>query len=121
MRPISINRLLLTASVLAAGITLTTPLAGQEIGRCNGTIIEMHMHALAVTLGPDGKQVPIYCYPAPDECVRTAATSEEDVLRMTLKAMVEFNIVKGFLSGSLDRVAKWKSAAPDRFIGSPLI
>ena len=108
-------------SVLAYVATLSTPAAGQETARYDGPIIDMHMHALAVTLGPNGKQEPIYCYPGPSQCVTTAAASEDDVLRMTLEAMGRYNIVKGFLSGSLERVARWKSAAPGRFIASPLI
>lgn len=115
------NLRLLIVTVLASVATLTTTAAGQETARYDGPIIDMHMHALAVTLGPDGKQAPVDCYPTASRCVTTAAASEEDVLRMTLAAMDEYNIVKGFLSGSLDRVSKWKSAAPGRFIGSPLI
>lgn len=112
---------LLIVSVLAAGATLTIPAVAQETTRYDGPILDMHMHALAVTLGPDGKPLPLPCLPDPCQGAPAVAASEDDVLRMTLQAMDRYNIVKGFLSGDLERVSKWKSAAPGRFIASPLI
>ena len=108
-------------SVLAALAVLSAPAAGQETARYDGPIIDMHMHALELTLGPDGKPLPLPCYPDPCQGAPAVAASEDDVLRMTLQAMDRKNIVKGFLSGDLARVSKWRSAAADRFIGSPLI
>jgi uncharacterized protein len=96
------------------------PGIAQGNDRYSGPIIDMHMHAQGVTLGPDGKPRSMYCFPATQDCVTTTAASEDDVLRMSLEAMNKHNIVLGFLSGNLARVAKWKSAAPGRFIGSPL-
>jgi len=112
---------LLIASVLTAVATWAIPAVAQETARYDGPIIDMHMHAFAVTLGPDGKPLPLLCFPAPCQGAPAMADSEDEVLRMTLEAMDRYNIVKGFLSGDLGRVAKWKSAAPGRFIASPLI
>ncbi len=110
---------LLIVSVLATLATLTIPAAGQETARYVGPIIDMHMHAAGAMLGADGKPRPscIPCYPEPHQAPAVAA-SEDDVLRISLQAMDRFNIVTGFLSGDLEMVSKWKSAAPGRFMGS---
>jgi uncharacterized protein len=112
---------ILFSSVFFALLHVGEAIAAQEGARYEGPIIDMHMHALALRLGPDGKPTPVDCYPAPCQSFTSAAQSEDDVLRMSLEAIDQYHIVQGFLSGSLDRVAKWKSAAPGRFIGSPLI
>ena len=112
---------LLIVSVLAASATMTTQAVGQQTARYDGPIIDMHLHALSVTVGPDGKQAPYDCYPKPCQGVTTAAASEDDVLRMTVEAMDQLNIVLGFLSGDLERVEKWTSEAPGLFIASPFI
>ncbi len=83
---------LLIVSVLAAVATLATPAAGQETARYDGPIIDMHLHA-----GPD------------------------DSLRQRVVALMdESNIVKAFLSDSLENVYRWTAAAPGRFIPSPM-
>src|SRR5262245_52168641 len=112
---------ILLPSVFFALLHVGEAIAAQGGARYEGPIIDMHMHALALRLGPDGKPTPVDCYPAPCQSFTSAAQSEDEVLRMSLAAMDHYHIVQGFLSGSLDRVAKWKSAAPGRFIGSPLI
>lgn len=100
----------------------------QEGARYEGPIIDMHLHAMNVQVGPDGKPlpVPLRCYPGPCEGGPAAATTEEEVLRMTLAAMDRHNIVLGFLSGvdgtpdsftpNFERVQAWVKAAPGRFI-----
>ncbi len=124
---------LLLVSVLTAVAALTTPAAGQETVRYDGPIIDMHMHASNVQVGPDGKPVPVplRCYPGPCEGGPAAATTEEEVLRMTLAAMDRHNIVLGFLSGyngsadsltpNSERVQAWVEAAPGRFIPSGFV
>lgn len=47
------------------------------------------------------------------------AKSPESLLKDTLAKMGENNIIKGFLSGSVECVYQWVGAAPDRFIASP--
>ncbi len=107
--------------------------AAQEGARYEGPIIDMHMHAPNVQVGPDGKPVPVplRCYPGPCEGGPAAATTEEEVLRMTLAAMDRHNIVLGFLSGydgspdsltpNTERVQVWVKAAPGRFIPSAVL
>ena len=124
---------LLIVSVLAAGATLTIPSVAQETARYDGPIIDMHMHASNVQVGPDGKPLsaPLRCYPGPCEGGPAAATTEEEVLRMTLVAMDRHNIVLGFLSGydaspesltpNAERVRAWVKAAPHRFIPSAFL
>jgi predicted TIM-barrel fold metal-dependent hydrolase len=119
---------LLLVSVFTSVATLTATAAGQERPRYDGPIIDMHMHATNVQLGPDGKPVPVplHCIPGPCEGGPIGATTEEEVLRMTLAAMDRYNIVLGFLSGydvspssltpNFERVQAWMKAAPGRFI-----
>ena len=110
-------------TVLTSVVTLATA-SGQQTARYDGPIIDMHMHASAyyLELGPDGKPEPFDCYPAPCEGLVTKAVNEEDVLRMTLHAMNEHNVVLGYLSGEdFSRVERWASAAPGRFIVSAKI
>lgn len=120
--------------LLAVITALAAPAATAQVSaRYAGPIIDMHMHAANVQLGPDGKPVPppLRCYPGPCEGGSAAATSEEQVLRMTLAAMDRHNIVLGFLSGyngspaalasNSERVQTWLQAAPGRFIPSVVL
>ena len=113
--------LLLAIVVLATVATASTSTMAREITRYDGPIIDMHLHALTIWRGPDGKPPPADCYGDPCEPIRTAATSDDDLLQMTVAAMDQHSIVLGFLSGDIERVYKWQSAARDRFIGSPTI
>lgn len=121
---------LLILSMLATGTTVPIPAAGQASARYTGPIIDMHMHASNVQVGPDGKPVPVplRCIPGPCEGAAAAAITEAEVLRMTLAAMNRHKIVLGFLSGydasstsltpNAERVQAWVKAAPARFIPS---
>jgi len=123
-------RQLLVWSLLAVWTTVPMPATGQATPRYDGPIIDMHMHAANVQVGPDGRPVPLplRCYPGPCEGGPAAATTEDEVLRMTLAAMDQYKIVLGFLSGyngsptslspNPDRVQAWVKAAPGRFIPS---
>lgn len=107
-----------------------TSISGQAVIRYSGPIIDMHMHATNVQLGPEGMPlpVPLVCYPGPCEGGPAGATTEAEILRMTLDAMDRHHIVLGFLSGydasatSLEsrpeRVEAWTRAAPSKFIPS---
>jgi len=125
---------LLTAVFFIAGFLATaSPTIGQTSARYDGPIIDMHMHAANVQLGSDGKPraLGLRCFPGPCEFQPSAATSEDEVLRMTLAAMDRHNIVLGFLSGydgsldavvsNLERVRAWVQAAPGRFIPSAFL
>ena len=85
-------------------------------------IIDMHMHVSRVVLDADGKLIPVPCDPQPCQGASAAATSPEDVRRMTLEAMDRYNIVKGLLSGdNLTDLYAWVDAAPGRFIAGPVV
>ncbi len=60
-------------------------------------------------------------YPEKSTKEKTKATSDEEVLQLTLAEMDKYNIVKGFLSDDLQNVYRWVDAAPGRFIPSPMI
>lgn len=121
------------AAVITAVATPPAAAAGQDSPRYRGPIIDMHMHAANVQVGPDGKPVPppIRCVPGPCEGGSAVAASEEQVLQATLAAMDRHNIVLGFLSGydltpaslvsNSDRVQTWVRAAPGRFIPSAFL
>lgn len=120
-------------AVLVHWTPVVTATAAQQPARYDGPVIDMHMHASNVQVGPDAKPlpVPLRCYPGPCEGGPAAATTEEAVLRMTLASMDRHNIVLGFLSGydgsptsltaNAERVQAWVRAAPDRFIPSAFL
>ena len=114
-------------------LLLASASAQERAGRYDGPIIDMHMHATNIGVGPDGKPlpVPLRCYPGPCEGGPAAAATEEEALRMTLEAMGRHNIVLGVLSGydaspssltpNPGRVQSWVKAAPGRFIPSAFL
>jgi len=108
-------------SLLVIVVARPSLLRGQDSDRYDGPIIDMHLHASDVDSGPDGKPLQRPCFPEPCRAVPAKATSEDDVLRMTLDAMDRHNIVLGFLSGDLDRVRHWVATAPGRFVAAPMI
>ncbi len=111
---------LVIALLVTAATALTSTMA-QEITRYDGPIIDMHLHALSIWQGHDGKPPPADCYGDPCEPIRTAARTDDDLIQMTVAAMDQHNVVLGLLSGDIELVSKWKTVAPDRFIGSPTI
>ena len=103
---------------LLIGLTLSFPIqASAEETRL--PIIDMHMHARTSMLRDDnGNPMPRECAPRPCEGLPALAQEDADVLRLTLEAMDEYNIVLGFLGDRPARVRHWVEAAPDRFIGA---
>lgn len=94
----------------------SVPLFAQE----RPPIIDMHMHIDIPLNLPAGAPAP--CLPSP--CIRqgTATANSTENLEMTLEAMDQYNIVKGFLSHfDLEELREWEKAVPDRFIISPFI
>lgn len=81
-------------------------------------IIDMHMHAHLLGIPPG---TPTPCDPQPCRSEGQATSSSVETLQRTLAMMERYNIVRGFLSGDLETVYAWKSAAPGRFIPSVLI
>jgi len=108
-----VRKLLRLALLLAAAIPASA--GSQE----RLPIIDMHMHALtSVSRDENGQPRARPCSPRPCEVASAAALSNEDLLRVTLEAMDQYNIVLGFLSGSSpDSVKAWIAESPGRFIG----
>jgi predicted TIM-barrel fold metal-dependent hydrolase len=78
-------------------------------------IIDMHMHAHgAERFGPAAP-------PNPVTGKSSAAVTDSALLEASLAAMKRYNIVKAVACSALDSVARWKEAAPDRFIGGAQI
>lgn len=90
-------------------VSSASPAHGQT---SSGPIIDIHMHAYpadfwGVLEPPD----PVTGTPAP--------ATDEALLQQTLAAMDQYGIRLGYVSGPLDIVARWKAAAPERFLGGP--
>lgn len=111
-------------------------LAGPAAAQPGGPVIDMHLHALAATdQGPPPLAMctPIPEFPAWDPATDYGALfvgmfkdppcddpiwspeTDEEVMTRTLAAMERRNVI-GVLSGTPERVAAWREAAPDRFI-----
>jgi len=113
---------LLSVALLAAVVTVSTSAIPQESAHYGGPVIDMHMHANTVRMGPDGNPLSRPCNPKPCTGAAGQAKTAEDVLRLTLGAMDRSNVVLGFLSQyPLDSVYRWVNAAPNRFIASPMV
>lgn len=107
----------IAAFLLSAGMTYTVYAHAEVLPK-----IDMHMHANTVALGPDGIPLSRPCMPMPCQGPVAEATTDEEVLQLTLDAMDRNNVVLGFLSQwPLDKVYRWVEAAPGRFIASPII
>ncbi len=91
------------------------PILTEESDRYTGPIIDMHLHPHAVIYETDGSAMPLDCYPEPCEHVPAMATTDQEMLDMTLAAMDRNRIVLGFLSGEVECVYVWVAAAPGRF------
>lgn len=121
------------ATLALFALTIAASGLAQEAAPYSGPIIDMHMHAANVQHGPDGHPRPPFfeCYPGPCTGSDPVATTEEQVLRLTLEAMDRNNIVLGYLSGydasadvlaaNSERVQRWIEAAPERFLASAYI
>ena len=107
------------SALIAVGALATPPVGAQA----RPPIIDMHMHAYAsLPRTPAGQPEPRPCYAEPScERVPAVARADADVLRLTLEAMNQYNIVLGFLSGETETVDKWVEAAPNRFLPSRAI
>ena len=123
--------------LLFAGLSLATPVSGQEdTARYEGPIIDMHVHALpADAMGPPPVAicVPFERWPTWQQrqpygaqwgalsknppCPNAVWSSESDeaLMRQTIEVMERHDIV-GVLSGPREVVAAWIEAAPERFI-----
>jgi uncharacterized protein len=101
-------RLLFT---LAAGVILADrPLAQPAIQR--PPIIDVHLHAYLPADWKGPSPNPVTGKPGP-------ATADEH-MRQTLAVMERYNIVKAIVSGPLEVVEQWRTAAPGRILASPL-
>ena len=108
---------IVSAIVVLGFFISVSPLSAQS----SLPIIDMHMHARVFTA--DDKPLPLPCIRTEEPCSNepSTLTSTEALIKATLSAMDEHNIVKGFLSARVDNVYRWIAAAPDRFIPSPTL
>ena len=96
--------------ILTVGVTVVgRPLAQSAIQRL--PIIDVHLHAYDAADWKGPRPNPVTGKPGP-------ATAEEH-MRQTLAAMERYNIVKAIVSGPLEVVERWRTAAPDRILASP--
>ena len=114
-----------------AAIVTASALHAQGVGK---PILDMHMHAMAIS--EFGKEPPEVCiaaegaemhgtdpaqpfdFKAQASCKRMAKApaTDEALIAETLRMMDRYNIVTGMLEGDPPILAKWKKAAPDRFL-----
>ena len=73
--------------------------------------IDMHQHANPAGYLPDGSIVPNIATGKPSK-----ATTDEEILHLTLEYMDKHNIEKSVITWSLKHVYRWMDEAPDRFI-----
>ena len=96
---------------LAAGVILADrPLAQPAIQQ--PPIIDVHLHAYLPADWKGPSPNPVTGKPGP-------ATADEH-MRQTLAVMERYNIVKAIVSGPLEVVEQWRTAAPGRILASPL-
>jgi predicted TIM-barrel fold metal-dependent hydrolase len=118
------------AAALVAFLS-ASPAVGQGAGK---PIIDMHMHAYSLTeFGPEppkacaGAQgiafngydpATPFTFEGLGSCktMLTAPATDEALVAETLATMKRHNIVAGVLSGDRPIVAKWRAAAPERFL-----
>ena len=82
-------------------------------------IIDMHMHArTSMSRDENGQSLAQPCMPQPCQGAPAVAQRDEDVQRLTLEAMDQYNIVLGFLSEQPNKVKQWIAESPGRFIGA---
>jgi len=118
---------------LLVSVAMSTPALAQGKG---APVIDMHMHAWSNAAEFGGGPAPEACAGAdgltmepidPVNPIRfeellsckkklKPSPSDEALLSDTLRMMDRYNIVRGVISGDREMVAKWRAAAPARFI-----
>ena len=91
--------------VMASGL-------GAQKAPARPPIIDVHLHTYSAALGAGHPSNPVTGEPGP--------ASAAEHRRATLAAMEKYNIVAAIVSGHLEEVDRWHSAAPTRILGSPL-
>ncbi|HEV8383967.1 MAG TPA: amidohydrolase family protein [Candidatus Acidoferrales bacterium] len=97
-----------------AFVALAIPaiLAGQAVPQSaqRAPVIDMHLHAMPADMfGPPGQPNPATGKPS-------SAVTDEEIMRQSLRVLRKYNVVRAATSGSLERVARWKAAMPERII-----
>lgn len=103
------------ASLFFSLLLVSLAASAQTSAPSRPPIIDMHLHAFPADFW-GGKAGP----PNPVTGKPSAAATDEAILQASLTAMERYHIVKAVTSGPLGVVERWKSAAPNRIIGSPL-
>jgi uncharacterized protein len=104
-------RTIRTLLALSACAALTNQPRAQSAGE-RPPIIDVHLHAYDASQWKGSQPNPVTGKPGP-------ATADEH-MRETLAAMERYNIVKAIVSGPLESVERWRTAAPARILASPL-
>ncbi len=112
----SIRHLVAAVIGLLLIFLISLPSATGAEPKSRGPIIDMHLHAFpADFLGLPGKLNPVTGKPS-------AAVTTEEIMTATLANLKRFNIVQAILCGpDRELLDKWKAAAPERIIASPMI
>ncbi len=118
LKQILVSISLLTLLTGCTGLQSSSP-KGQAADARRLPIIDMHMHATPLEAYPTEWGTPPFRNPATGE--PSAATTNEATMAASVRAMTRFNIIKAVVSGPLDNVHRWQTAAPDRVIGGVLL
>ncbi len=106
----SMIRLLFTLAFVTSVTLVGRPLA--QSSSQPQPIIDVHLHAYRPADWKGPLPNPVTGKPGP-------ATAEEH-RRQTLAAMERHNVVKAIVSGPVEVVEQWRTAAPGRILASPL-
>ena len=106
----SMIRLLFTLAFVTSVTLVGRPLA--QSSNQPQPIIDVHLHAYRPADWNGPSPHPVTGKPGP-------ATAEEH-MRQTLAAMERHNVVKAIVSGPVEVVEQWRTAAPGRILASPL-
>ena len=106
----SMIRLLFTLAFVTSVTLVGRPLA--QSSNQPQPIIDVHLHAYRPADWNGPSPNPVTGKPGP-------ATAEEH-MRQTLAAMERYNVVKAIVSGPVEVVEQWRTAAPGRILASPL-
>lgn len=100
-------------AILYVGVVLVTASrVGAEEVPARPAIIDVHLHTYSAAIGAH--------HPSNPATGQAGPASAAEHMRATLAAMEKYNIVAAIVSGHLETVDEWRSAAPTRILGSPL-
>ncbi len=102
-----------TSIVALSALALTALAEEASSSTAQRWIIDMHLHTVPAAWSAEATPV------NPATGLPSTATTGADLLPQTLLQMEAHNIQLAVLSGPLESVEEWMSAAPGRFVGAP--